>query len=69
MKRERVKSTIAVILIGLIVLLAGWLEVAVPAGQQCNWQSDCGYNETCRPLKYYQRDDTSYRGICVPKEW
>ena len=65
---ERKKSTIAVVLIALIILLMGFVELRA-AGQACDFAGDCGYNETCKPLKYYQRDDAGKRGICVPKDW
>ena len=38
-------------------------------GNKCNWVSDCGYNETCKPVPYSDRDGSSYRGICVPRDW
>lgn len=66
--KQRTKSTIAVALITLLFLLMGYVE-GMPAGQPCNWASDCGLNETCKSLKYYQRDDVGKTGICVPKEW
>lgn len=42
-------------------------EAAV--GNKCNWASDCDFNETCKAVPYADRDGSSYRGICVPKDW
>lgn len=38
-------------------------------GNRCNWISDCDLNEQCKPVPYYQRDGSSYTGVCVPKDW
>lgn len=65
--KERTKSTVAVIIISLFILMAGYIEVHAYAGQLCNWQSDCGFNETCQTVPFHQRDSNTYSGICVPK--
>lgn len=66
---KRTKSALAGITILLLILLMGYVEALPYSGQKCNWASDCDFNETCRTLPYYQRDGSSYTGICVPKEW
>lgn len=67
-KSPTTRGLVAAVIILLLILLTGYIE-AWPAGQSCNWQSDCGYNERCKSLKYYERDDTSKTGICVPRDW
>ena len=70
MKRKpTLAGCIAVIVIAIGFLLAGWIEGWPYAGQRGNWVSDCDLNETCRTVPFNQRDGSSYTGICVPKEW
>lgn len=49
MRRERVKSTIAVIIIAAMLLLAGWIEVKAEVKTETRWNSD-GSTEVCQTI-------------------
>ena len=63
------KGTLCIMAILIIIILFSWVEGWPAVGNKCTWDSDCGFNEQCKPVPFHQRDGSSYSGICAPDSW
>jgi len=57
------------ILLWCAMILMFMCSIGKAAGQQCDWASDCGFNEKCKTVPFSQRSYGDKQGICVPKDW